>query len=75
MTQLKIGKVPDRTPTKLTVALELDLADDLADYARVYEDAYGEKAGPAALIPVMLRAFVDGDSASKRARKTLPDPQ
>lgn len=75
MTQLKIGKVPDRTPTKITVALEPDLADDLADYARVYEDAYGEKAEPAALIPVMLRAFVDGDGAFKRARKALSDPQ
>lgn len=68
---LKITKLRDTTPVKLTVAIEPDLQADLQTYARVYEQSYGDKASVADLIPSMLETFMAGDVGFKRARKTL----
>ncbi|WP_439620629.1 DUF2274 domain-containing protein [Hyphomonas sp.] len=69
--QLKIGPLPDRTPTKLSIAISPDLQADLADYAAVYRETYGDDAPVAALVPHMLSAFLAGDAGFRRARKAL----
>ena len=70
-TELKIGRLKDKKPTKLSIDVDPDLHADLADYARVYEQAYGQRADVKALIPSMLRALMDGDAGFKRARRSL----
>ena len=68
---LKIGPLPDKTPVKMSIALDPDLQADLKDYVRVYENSYGDKANISDLIPFMLASFMAGDSGFKKARKAL----
>jgi len=68
---LKIGPLPDKTPVKMSIAVDPDLQADLKDYARVYEKSYGDKANISDLIPFTLASFMAGDSGFKKARKAL----
>jgi len=43
MADLKLGKLPDRVPVKLTVAVLPDLHRALQDYAALYAQAYGHE--------------------------------
>ena len=61
MSGLKLGKLPDRNPVKLTVNLMPDLHQRLIDYAVAYREAYGIEEPVAELVPAMLSAFLDGD--------------
>lgn len=69
MADLKLPKLPDRTPVKLTIALPPDLKNALDDYAEAYEQSYGEKESIAELIPAMLAAFLRSDRSFARGRK------
>lgn len=69
---LKLAKLPDRTPVKITVAVSPDLNQALRDYAALYRATYGEAESVADLIPFMLEAFLEGDRAFGRARKASP---
>jgi hypothetical protein len=69
MADLKLGKLPDRTPVKLTIAVPPELNRALNDYARAYEEAYGQAESPAELIPAMLETFLASDRAFARLRK------
>lgn len=71
---LKLSKLADRTPVKLTLALDPDLHARLADYARLYQEAYGEPARIEDLAPAMLARFLDGDRYFRRARKEKLKP-
>ena len=68
---LRIGKLPDLTPVKITVMVEPDIHRMLEDYAQLYAQSYGEKVAPAALVPSMLASFLASDNGFKKARKTL----
>ena len=70
-TTLRIGKLPDLTPVKMTVMVEPDIHRMLEDYAQLYAQSYGEKIAPAALVPSMLASFLASDNGFKRARKSL----
>ena len=74
MADLKLPKLPDRTPVKLTVTVTPDLAADLALYAEAYEAAYSQRETVADLIPFMLAAFLESDRAFSKARKTRRGP-
>lgn len=69
MPDLKLGKLPDRTPMKMTIHLLPELADDLQRYAAAYEAAYGKSEAVADLIPYMLSSFLDSDRAFARASR------
>lgn len=69
MPDLKLPKIPDRTPVKMTIQLMPDLADALQQYAAAYEQAYGKAETVAELIPFMLAAFLESDRAFARARR------
>ena len=74
MANLKLGKLPDRTPAKITITVNADLNQALRDYAILYRATYGEAESVAELIPFMLEAFLDGDRAFAKARKEgLPE--
>jgi len=68
---LKIGPLPDKTPVKLSIALDPELQAELTLYTRVYEQAYGDKPSIASIIPSMLQTFLASGPGFKRARKTL----
>jgi len=71
MRTLKIGKLRDTTPVKLTITLMPELEADLQEYAQVYERTYGQKEKPADLVPLMLASFMASDGNFKKARKEL----
>jgi hypothetical protein len=68
---LRIGKLPDLTPIKMTVQFSPDVHHQLEDYARIYFESYGEKVGPAVLVPKMVASFLASDSGFKKARRAL----
>jgi len=69
MANLKLGKLPDRTPSKITISVSADLNQALSDYAALYRQTYGESETVAELIPFMLAGFLEGDRAFAKARK------
>jgi hypothetical protein len=68
---LRIGKLPDLTPVKLTVSLDREVHHMLEDYARIYSESYSEPVKPAELVPSMIAGFLATDNGFKRARKAL----
>src|SRR5262245_47957973 len=66
---MKLSKLPDRTPVKLSMTLTPILAARLRDYAEFYAETYGTREEVADLVPFMLEAFLDGDADFKRASR------
>ncbi len=66
---MKLSKLPDRTPVKLTATLTPSLAARLRDYADFYAGTYGTREEVADLVPFMLEAFLDGDADFRRASR------
>lgn len=69
MAELKLAKLPDRTPVKLTIHLSPDLDQALRQYADLYREAYGAEESVQELIPAMLASFIDSDRGFARRRK------
>ena len=67
MTDLKLPKLPDRTPVKLTIILSADLNQALKDYAERYEAAYGVAEQVADLVPFIVEAFLATDKCFPRS--------
>lgn len=70
---LKLPRLPDRNPVKLTVGLPPDLHQALSDYAALYAETYGRTEAVADLIPYMLQGFLDSDRAFLRSRRGPAD--
>lgn len=68
---IKIARLPDRKPVKLTISILPDLYDQIQDYGRVYEAEYGETETAQNLIPAMLEAFLQSDHQFRKARQKL----
>lgn len=71
MTELKLAKLPDRTPVKITFVAVPGLNQALQDYAAIYRATYGQSEQIVDLIPAMLESFLDGDRAFQKARKEV----
>jgi hypothetical protein len=69
MPELKLAKLPDRMPVKITITLQPELNHALRQYAGIYRATYGETESVADLIPFMLTSFLDGDRGFAKARK------
>lgn len=69
MPDIKLPKLPDRTPVKLTIVITPDLRQALSDYAVVYRDTYGQAESVADLVPFMLQSFLDSDRGFAKARQ------
>ena len=63
MADLKLSKLPDRTPVKITIKVPPDLNRALGAYAELYREAYGEAEPLQELIPAMLASFLENDRA------------
>jgi hypothetical protein len=82
MPGIKLDRLPNRTPVKMTITVSPELNDALKDYAEIYRRSYGQNESVAELIPFMLDAFIDADAGFRKARKALaasgpasPSPQ
>ncbi len=69
MGDIRLPKLPDRTPVKITISVPPDLHQALGEYAALYEQAYGRAEPVQELIPAMLASFLDGDRAFARRRR------
>ncbi len=71
MADLKLAKLPDRTPVKHTITVSPDLNRRLAEYAEAYNQTYadGDPETVTELIPYMLQTFLDSDKGFARTRK------
>ena len=72
MPDLRLPKLPDRTPVKITVSLAPDLSQALGDYAALYNEVYGQSKPVQELIPAMLAKFLESDRAFARRRGRGP---
>ena len=71
MVDLKLARIPDRTPVKLTITVLPDPHQALQDYARIYAETYGRDEPVSELVPAILSAFLDSDRAFAKARERL----
>lgn len=74
MADLKLPRLPDRTPVKMTITISPALAEDLAAYAQAYRQQYGREEPIAELVPAMLARFLESDRAFVRARRAAASP-
>ena len=68
---LRLDKLPDRTPVRMSLSVDPELASALSDYAEIYRQTYGAEEKPEALIPAMIDSFLASDAGFKRARRAL----
>lgn len=68
MVDLRLPRLPDRTPVKVGIQVTPQLFADLTRYAALYKETYGQEEAVADLIPSMLTAFLDSDRAFAKAR-------
>lgn len=61
MADLKLRKLPDRTPVKISIGVMPTLFEQPNVYAEVYEATYGTRESVADLIPFMLATFLESD--------------
>jgi hypothetical protein len=69
MPQIKLARLPERIPAKLTIFVPPDLHQSLVAYAGFYADNYGREEPVAELVPAMLAAFLESDRAFQAARR------
>lgn len=74
MPELKLARLPDRTPVKLAITITPDLNGALRDYAQLYAETYGVEETVAELIPAMLSAFLLSDRSFGKARERTGAP-
>jgi hypothetical protein len=73
---MKLAKLPDRTPVKVTFTAGPDLNRSLQAYAELYSETYGAAESVSELIPYMLESFLKSDPAfTKSRRATTPGKQ
>jgi hypothetical protein len=70
---LKLSKLPDRKPVKITFWASAELNRSLALYADLYRERYGEAEQVPDLIPYMLETFLKADSEFVKARREEKD--
>ena len=69
MTGIRLAKLPDRTPVKLTISVMPELHQRLVEYSKAYHDAYGVQEQISELVPAMLAAFLESDRSFARRRQ------
>lgn len=74
MGHLKLPKLPDRTPVKLSIMVLPELHNILQDYAEAYASYYGERVPISDLIPSILEQFIASDRTFLRQNKRQSIP-
>lgn len=68
MPDIKLARLPDRTPVKLTISMMPELHQALIEYAALYAKTYERDEPIVELIPAMLASFLESDRAFARSR-------
>jgi hypothetical protein len=71
--ELKLAKLPDRTPVKITVSVSPELNKALQNYATAYKTTYGEEESVADLIPFILEDYLKSDRTFAKVLKGKVD--
>jgi hypothetical protein len=69
MPDLRLAKLPDRSPVKVTITISPDLHQALGAYAEMYAETYGAAEPVQELVPAMLASFLESDRAFVLRRK------
>lgn len=70
---LKLGRLPDDKPVRVTIDIPADVHADLAAYAEAHASATGQASqGPAKLIVPMLTQFMASDRGFAKVRRQHP---
>src|SRR3546814_8744894 len=69
MADLKLPKLPDRTPVKIVISVMPAVFEALKAYADDYEATYGRRESVPDLIPFMLDSFLASDRSFSRTRR------
>ena len=81
---LKLSRLPNRTPVKLTCSFPPEIHEALKSYAAIYQETYGETEALEDLVPFIVGAFIQNDAEYRKQRKsrsratkkpTAPRPQ
>jgi hypothetical protein len=72
MPELRLSKLPDRTPVKITITVNPELNRNLHAYGELYRETYGAAEAVPELIPYMLETFLESDRSFAKARKEKP---
>jgi hypothetical protein len=78
MSELKLARLPDRKPVKMSIIVNPVLSQKLGAYAEAYKKAYGDEEEVEELIPYMLEQFLEGDRSFKGTRRrtrSVPEGQ
>ncbi|SMF61208.1 DUF2274 domain-containing protein [Allosphingosinicella indica] len=66
---IKLARLPDRTPIRLSLSLPPELARDLETYQEFYAQTYDANEPLSLLAPAMLTAFMANDRGFSAWRK------
>ena len=66
---LKLEKLPDRKSISMTITITPELSKALQNYAVCYQENYGDNEKVAALVPFMLKTFLESDREFLRFQK------
>ena len=66
---MKLARLPERVPVRITISVSPDLHRRLVDYAGLYEETYGDAETVAELIPAIVSNFLDADRDFARRRR------
>lgn len=64
---LKLPRLPERTPVKMTISVDPATHAMLQAYAALYRETYGSEEPLIELIPYMLKRFLESDRSFLRA--------
>lgn len=64
---LKLPRLPERSPVKITTAIDPATYAMLQAYAVLYRETYGVEEHLTELIPYMLKSFLENDRSFVRA--------
>lgn len=68
MPDLKLGKLPNRTPIKMTISVMPDFEEALRDYASIHSAQHGVESTPADIASGMVEQFIIADREFAKAR-------
>jgi hypothetical protein len=68
--ELKLAKLPDRTPVRIAITVSAELGRRLRAYTELYNALYQSGSETIAdLVPYMLEHFLDNDRGFQKASK------
>jgi hypothetical protein len=75
MGNLKLAKLPDRKPVKITITVSAELNASLQAYAVTYRETYGDSEEVSELIPYMVEQFLAADRAFAKSQRASTTPE